>query len=70
MRMIDYLLDNYDTNADARWLVDYHDIWLMPEVNPDGHHIVEAGAMATALLLSQRTATTSEARVPWPPHTI
>ena len=43
MRMIDYLLNNYDTNADARWLVDYHDIWLMPEVNPDGHHIVEAG---------------------------
>ncbi len=43
MRMIDYLLNNYDTNADARWLVDYHDIWLMPTVNPDGHHIVEAG---------------------------
>ena len=42
-RFIDYLLDNYDTNADAHWLVDYHDIWLMPEVNPDGHHIVEAG---------------------------
>ncbi len=43
MRIIDYLLNNYDTNADVRWLVDYHDIWLMPEVNPDGHHIVEAG---------------------------
>jgi carboxypeptidase T len=43
MRMISYLLDNYDTDADAHWLVDYHDIWLMPEVNPDGHHIVEAG---------------------------
>jgi hypothetical protein len=43
MRMIDYLLNNYNTNADVRWLVDYHDIWLMPEVNPDGHHIVEAG---------------------------
>jgi hypothetical protein len=43
MRMIDYLLNNYDSNADAHWLVDYHDIWLMPEVNPDGHHIVEAG---------------------------
>src|SRR5215510_10105227 len=43
MRLIDYLLNNYDTNADVHWLVDYHDIWLMPEVNPDGHHIVEAG---------------------------
>jgi carboxypeptidase T len=43
MRMIDWLLDNYSTNADARWLVDYHDIWLMPTFNPDGHHIVESG---------------------------
>lgn len=43
MRMIDYLLNNYETDADVHWLVDYHDIWLMPEVNPDGHHIVEAG---------------------------
>src|SRR5262245_8945649 len=43
MRMIDYLLNNYNTNADVHWLVDYHDIWLMPEFNPDGHHIVEAG---------------------------
>ena len=43
MRMIDYLLNNYDTDADVHWLVDYHDIWPMPEVNPDGHHIVEAG---------------------------
>jgi len=43
MRMIDYLLNNYNTDADVHWLVDYHDIWLMPEVNPDGHHIVEAG---------------------------
>src|ERR1700751_3800138 len=43
MRMIDYLLNNYDTDADVHWLVDYHVIWLMPDVNPDGHHIVEAG---------------------------
>ena len=43
IRMIDYLLNNYNTDADVHWLVDYHDIWLMPEVNPDGHHIVEAG---------------------------
>src|SRR5438094_3521491 len=48
MRMIDYLLNNYDTDADVRWLVDYHDIWLMPEVNPDGHHIVEAGGDGTS----------------------
>ena len=41
MRFISYLLDNYDTNADARWLVDHHDIWVMPTLNPDGHHMNE-----------------------------
>jgi hypothetical protein len=43
MRFISWLLDQYDTDPDARWLVDYHDIWIMPTFNPDGHHIVEAG---------------------------
>ncbi len=43
MRYINWLLDGYATNPDAHWLVDYQDIWVMPMVNPDGHHIVEAG---------------------------
>ena len=43
MRLIDHFLNNYNTNADVHWLLDHHDIWLMPVVNPDGHHIVEAG---------------------------
>ncbi len=43
MRYIDYLLNNYNSDADAHWLVDYHDIWVVPMANPDGHHIVEQG---------------------------
>jgi carboxypeptidase T len=43
MRFIDYLLNNYNGVADARWLVDHHEIWVMPMLNPDGHHMVEAG---------------------------
>jgi carboxypeptidase T len=43
MRYINWLLDGYNTNPDARWLVDYHDIWVVPMFNPDGHHMVEAG---------------------------
>jgi carboxypeptidase T len=42
-RFISYLLDNYNTDADAHWLVDYHDIWVMPMLNPDGHHMNESG---------------------------
>ncbi len=44
IRYVSYLLDNYDSNADAHWLVDHHDIWVMLMVNPDGRHIVENGA--------------------------
>lgn len=40
---INWLLDGYATNADARWLVDWNEIWIVPMSNPDGHHIVENG---------------------------
>ncbi|MDQ2808383.1 MAG: choice-of-anchor J domain-containing protein [Chloroflexota bacterium] len=43
MRYINWLLDGYNSDPDAHWLVDYQDIWVMPMLNPDGHHIVEAG---------------------------
>src|SRR5262245_2773574 len=43
MRLIEYLRNNYDTNADVHQLVDTPDIWLMPAANPDGPHTVEAG---------------------------
>jgi hypothetical protein len=43
MRFIDWLLNGYDSDPDARWLVDHHEIWVMPLLNPDGHHMVEAG---------------------------
>ncbi|HKP51600.1 MAG TPA: M14 family zinc carboxypeptidase [Chloroflexia bacterium] len=44
IRYVAYLLDNYDSNADAHWLVDHHDTWVMLMVNPDGRHIVANGA--------------------------
>lgn len=40
-RFMSRLLDEYDTDAEAHWLVDWHDIWVMPLVNPDGYHVVE-----------------------------
>ncbi len=54
IRLIDYLTNNYATDADVHWLVDHHDIWLMPEVNPDGHHIVEAGGNGNAPYLFRK----------------
>src|SRR5215213_1323325 len=43
LRYIHWLLDNYGSNADATWLVDYHDIWVIPLGNPDAHKVVEFG---------------------------
>src|SRR5204863_211137 len=68
MRMIDYLLNNYNTNADVQWLVDYHDIWLMPEVNPDGHHIVEAGGGGNSPYLYRKNGNNvGGSGCSWPP---
>ncbi|HKP53429.1 MAG TPA: M14 family zinc carboxypeptidase [Chloroflexia bacterium] len=46
IRFINWLLDGYNSNPDAHWLVDNHEIWVMPVLNPDGHHIVSSGGSA------------------------
>jgi hypothetical protein len=38
-----YLVDNYDTDEDIKWLVDNSDIWIVPVVNPDGYEYSRAG---------------------------
>ncbi len=43
MRMADWLLEGYGKNANATWLVDWHEIWIVPTANPDGHWLVELG---------------------------
>ncbi len=43
MRYLETLLDEYDSEADISWLVDHHEIWVIPTVNPDGHWLVELG---------------------------
>ena len=43
LRLADWLTQNYQRDADATWLVDQHEIWVLPTVNPDGHWYVELG---------------------------
>ncbi len=43
MRFLDLLLDGYGTDANITWLVDWHEIWIVPTVNPDGHWLVTLG---------------------------
>jgi hypothetical protein len=48
--------------------VDYHDIWLMPEVNPDGHHIVEAGGNGNSPYLYRKNGdNVGGGGCSWPP---
>ena len=43
MRLINELLSEYGKDANTTWLVDYHEIWVVPTANPDGHRLVELG---------------------------
>ncbi|HYF63714.1 MAG TPA: M14 family zinc carboxypeptidase, partial [Herpetosiphonaceae bacterium] len=43
LRFVDYLLTNYATNADIRWMLDEHTIVVVPFANPDGRKIAETG---------------------------
>ncbi|MCP4339533.1 MAG: carboxypeptidase, partial [Desulfobulbaceae bacterium] len=40
-----YLADNYSTNADARWILDHHEVHLMLHANPDGRKMAETGTL-------------------------
>jgi hypothetical protein len=42
-RFAEYLVDNYGTDADATWLLDYHEVHLMLHANPDGRKKAETG---------------------------
>ena len=42
-RFAEYLIDNYGTDADATWLLDYNEIHLLLQSNPDGRKQAETG---------------------------
>jgi carboxypeptidase T len=42
-RFAEYLINNYGVNADVTWLLDYHEIHLLLQANPDGRKQAEAG---------------------------
>jgi carboxypeptidase T len=44
-RFIQYLLTSYGNDADATWLLNEHEIYVVPIFNPDGRKIAETGQM-------------------------
>ena len=69
MRIINWLLDNYNTNADAHWLVDYHDIWVMPDSQPRRPPHRRGGRRRQQPLLpaQERRQCRTAAGCSWPP---
>jgi len=44
-RLAEYLVNNYGLDADATWLLNYHEIHLMLQTNPDGRKKAETGLL-------------------------
>ncbi|MDX1416437.1 MAG: M14 family zinc carboxypeptidase [Candidatus Promineifilaceae bacterium] len=44
MRFAEWMLTQYGQDADATWLVDWHELWIIPTANPEGHWLVELGS--------------------------
>ena len=42
-RFAEQLVTSYNTNADSKWLLDYHEIHLLLQSNPDGRKYAETG---------------------------
>ncbi len=42
-RFAEYLVNNYNVDADVTWLLDYHEVHIMLQTNPDGRKEAEAG---------------------------
>jgi len=44
-RFAEYLVAQYDTNSDVRWMLDHQEIHLLLHTNPDGRKKAEAGIL-------------------------
>ena len=45
LRFAEYLVDSYETDADARWLLDHQEVHLVLQANPDGRKRAEEGVL-------------------------
>ncbi|MCS6773501.1 MAG: M14 family zinc carboxypeptidase, partial [Thermoflexales bacterium] len=44
LRWIEFLVNDYSVHPDVTWLMDDHELWVIPVANPDGRWIVEQGS--------------------------
>ncbi|MCA9972751.1 MAG: hypothetical protein KC425_21175 [Anaerolineales bacterium] len=70
MRFLDWLVQGYGVDADATWIVDYNEIWVVPTANPDGHWLVELGARPPyngSYFQQRKSANQTNGCSVWPP---
>lgn len=44
-RFAEYLVSHYNVDPEVTWLLDYHEVHIVPQVNPDGRKIAEGGVL-------------------------
>jgi len=44
-RFAEYLVSNHGVDADATWILDYHEVHLILQTNPDGRKMAETGIL-------------------------
>ncbi len=68
LRFLDWLVEGDGVDPDATWLLDHHQIYLAPLINPDGHDLVELGSLAEhgARPIRWRKNARPQAGCPWP----
>lgn len=44
-RFAEYLLNQYNNNADVKWMLDHHEVQLLLHTNPDGRKMAETGLL-------------------------
>ena len=44
LRFAEFLVNNYNSNPDVTWILDYHEIHIMFQANPDGRKEAESGS--------------------------
>jgi carboxypeptidase T len=62
MRFAEGLLARYDTDADVHWMLDHHELYLLPQANPDGRKKAELGQLWRKNLNEDYCGATSSSR--------
>jgi carboxypeptidase T len=60
-RFAEYLLHNYNTDPDVTWLLDYQEIHLLLQANPDGRKLAETRATYSDIVWRKNTDQTCPA---------